>query len=308
VVFICIIMSFSFLKVGSYFYNQKDYVNATKCYKLSKLVLPFWELPKKRLLAIDQINELKKQLEERKNRKITVNNDDVTVVGKKISHFTCYRCPEISVTAVFKNKLDIGIPTIQVSKINFLKDGKIVAFKKLSKEFFIVSGGEFPFKITFPRDEQIPSFDDFQLEFQIPPFILDTNVIRLRIVDTKTDSVLAHTNNAVYLKYKVIILNDSKCSVNNVYRIAFLKYGDYIFDEYQSTARIFVKEESIKSDVIDLDNKGNDNYQRLTLKSGEQKEIGISLMIDSMYKGLYNLDDVRLENYFIGVKDKDCVL
>jgi len=307
-VIVCVVFSFSFLKLGSYFFIKDNHFQATKFYKLSEFLLPFWQLPKKRLFAINQIYELKKQSEERKNKEIIVSNDDITVINKKISYFNCFRCPEILITAVFKNKLNIGIPTIQVSKINFMKDGKIVAFKKLSKELFIVSEGEFPFKISFPTSEELPPFDDFQLEFQIPTFVPDTKVVRLKVVDTKTDSILAHTNNAVYLKYKVTILNDLKCSVNNVYKIAFLKYGDYIFDEYQSTARVFVKEEPPKSDIVDLDNKGSENYQRLMIKPGEQKEIIINLMIDSMFKGLYNLGDVRLKTYFIGVKDKDCVL
>jgi len=306
---IWVFFSLSFLKLGSYFYNQNNYIYATKFYKLSGFLLPFWGLPGKRLSAINQLDQLKKQSEERKSREVAVSDDSVTVTGKKISNIEqgrCVNCPGVLVTAIFKNKLEIGIPTVQISKINLLKNGKVIAFKKLSKEFFIVSGGEFPFKIFLSNREKALSFDDFQLEFQIPPFIPDTNVVRLKKVETTTESVLAHTNDAVYLKYKVTILNDSNCAINNIYRIAFLKYGDYIFDEYRSTARVFVKEEPPKSDAIDLDNKEKVTYQRLTIEPGGQKDVSVDLMIDSMVKGLYDLNDVRLESYFIGVKAKDC--
>lgn len=304
----CVIFSFLLLKLGSYFFTTGNYVQSAKFYKISSSLLPFWELPKKRLSAINQLNQDKRLVEERIKNKIEVGEKDISIIGKRISNVE-QSPPQDSgvlVNAILKNNLEIGIPTVKITKINLLKNGKIVAFKKLTKELFLVSKGEIPFSVFFSQREKVPAFDDFQLEVQAPAFIPDNRVVRIKVIETKKETVLAHANNASYYKYKVTLLNDSSCTINNVYQIAFQKDGDNTFDEYQSAPKVFIKEQPESSDVVDLDNKNKETFHRLNLKPGEQKEINIELMIDSMYKGLYDLNSVKLESYFIGVKEKGC--
>ena len=303
-----VVFSFVLLKLGSHFFTTGNYVQSARFYKMSSSLLPFWNLPQIRLSAINQLNQDKKLADERIKTKIEVGEKDISVIGKRISSVKrCRQCPGVLVNAILKNNLEIGIPTVKITKINLLNNGKVVAFKKLTKELLLVSKGEFPFSVFFSQSENVPAFDDFQLEIQVPAFIPDNRTTRIKVIDTKRESATAPGNDASYYKFKVTILNDSTCTINNVYRIAFLKDGENTFDEYRATSRVYIKEQPVDSDIVDLDNKDNATFQRLSLKPGEQKEINIELMMDDLYLGLYNLNSVRLESYFIGVKEKGCL-
>lgn len=297
------------LKLGSYYYLKGDMLKAVSFYNLSGKIIPFWKIPKVRLKNTLSVLEQDKAEAKRQNNITKIGNENITIENKNIFTTTNHSCAcsQRMVAGMFKNGTDMGIPLIKISRIVLLYNNKVVATKDFTREIFLVAKGELPFQLLLPDrpDNPVPTFDDFIVDFEIPPFIPNEKAINLKVVNSKIVSASPRIGESIW-DYKVIftVLNDTSFTVSNIYRITFLKYKGNHLGEYRTSGRVFTEVKAPQLSIINLDSQGKKEYERPTLKPGEKRELEFNLVVDEEYQGRYDPREIELVGYFTGVMEK----
>lgn len=283
---------------------------AVSFYGISNKIFPFWKTPKGRLITAQSILDSNKADIEKQKRTVKIENENVSVVSKNIfkTPIFSHRGPNIVIAGILKNNSDTGIPSVKTTKIVLLQNNKAVATKDFKREFLVVSKGEVPFQLFLSDtpDNPVPAFDDFSVDFEIPPFIPNEEATRLKIIDSKILSASPRIGGSIW-DYKVIftVLNDTDFTVSNIYRLTFLKYRDNHLGEYLTSGPVYTDVEVSKPSIVDLDNRAKKEYEKPILKSKEKREFEFNLVVDEEYQGRYKPNDVELAGYFVGVMEKN---
>ncbi len=240
-----------------------------------------------------------------------IDKSKVLVTGKKTtsysgpSLFTDNDGQVVTLSAILKNNAEVGIPSLKINKI-VIYDGSnnIVATKKdYNKEVSIPYQGEFPFSLilTLDKSEKIVA-NNFNIEFEIPPFSINEKVVRLDISSQKIKSVeVSEPDGSGIIDYKftyvVLLSNNNDKEVSNIRRISFLKSNGETLTKISDACCNQVSFE-IKSEdnILSLDEK---KYIEV-LRPYEQKEYEFEIS-PMLYDKVIDVNSIELVSYFIGV-------
>jgi hypothetical protein len=295
------------IKIGSYFYNQGNYSNALRFYKITSQLAPFWKKPNIRLSNTKKLIK-EKEKQPINNSKIRLTFDkDVSIINKRViktqKPFNNYN--GYMLVALLRNNTDYGIPFVKINKIEMLNKGNIVAVKEnpFRGDFFMVANGEFPFYFYFITDEY-PNLtvDDFRLETNISPFTPTEDVVRLDTQNLKRILVNQHQNKWMYYKYSITVKNPYKFEVKKIHRISILKDGLLPLNRLDTIERVVVIEKPKQNqEIINLNAKEKEVY--LSLKPGESRTVEFEIKVEEIFNGYFSPEKVELTNYFTGVKE-----
>lgn len=291
-------------KIGSYYYNKGNLQKAVSFYKIATKTLPFLNISKQRFESIKkQLGQNEKNIDTNKLL-VSLDKSSVSVVNKNIFKSSAtHRGDQIIVAGIFQNNSNIRIPYFKTSKIILLDNDVPVATKDFYREISLNNNGESPFQIFIPSgtDGHVPHFNDFYVEFEIPPFVPDDRAMNLKIVDSKIISKSPRGGGEIWdYKASFTILNDTNSTVGNIYRTTFLKYKGNHLGEYRTSGRVFVEIKRPQSNIVNLDKIGEKDYERLALKPNEMRNLEFNLVVDEEYQGRFNPNDVQLVGYFSG--------
>lgn len=297
------------LGIGNYYFTKKNYFTAKKLYKFSlQSSLGLNARAQLRIISTDaEIRRLVQTTADTPTHKsMKVSPDQILIKGKKVLNFSNSFEQHIVLTALIRNSLEVGIPTIRIKKITLYdRNHKIVATKNSNTALGpLVSKGEFPFSLylVLDKSKQI-DVTDFDIELEIPSFVKNDRVVRLTILEQKRLSleVIEVSGKNVYkYNYRVTLKNDSTKEISNIYRISFLKQGETILTRIGSACCNDVKfeEQNGKSSILSLDSP---TYS-YSLKSGESRDHQFQINSDEvLYDNSIDSDKIELVAYFIGL-------
>lgn len=312
-------LSYVTLEKGNYYFNNGNFSEAYKYYKKSFLLS--FRLNNK---AESRMNKSQEEGVSNQQNKIgaqalqTVSLDKISITGKKVivkyptSPITSQIMPaveNISLSAIVKNNTDIGIPIVKIKKaVLYDKNHNQVAIKTdISDTFPLVSQGEFPFSLTFyiQNSNQMIDVKDFDIELEIPPFMPNKNVVRLKTsnlvrVSTETDSMEPEAGNVYTFEYRATLTNNSDKKVDNIRIISFLKYNGFTLTRLGTACCsqvTFSNKNTTGSQVLDLNKPTYSN----SLNSGEGKEYSFKIGTDPwLIDSVINPNNIQLVVYFTG--------
>ena len=290
--------------MGYYFYNNRYYGRAKKCYILSYVTSLSLNQNAKNLYYK---NTPQKEQTISVEKKYNIPLSDITITGKKIVKHKYISETVIVLSAILKNNAEVGIPIVKIKKLTIYdRNHKVVATKtKFEQDISpLVYQGEYPFSILLPFDNaQVIDAEDFEIELDIPAFTKNEKVVRLNFLNQKImsfDTVDLGITKSFQYKYEVTIENNTDKEVDNIKRISFLKHNDVTLTRIGDVCchNVEFETQSNNKNVLNLDPK-DFTYN---LKPYEKKEYEFQINSD---EALYDVDinpkNIQLVLYFIGV-------